>query len=216
MTSVEHTGRQRGPVTLHIDTQAADIQVVADASVSGSWIELSTNDHSGPAVQAIRSADFRDNGSELHLTLREGQHGGGVTIGGNNYGSISTGGGMTIINGVVMGGVSIGRITVRAILEPGSRLVAKTMSGDVVTKGVAAVSAQTMSGGIQVEGVTDDSRLKSMSGDIRVYGHRPGSAELDRLGGRMPRVSASTMSGDVSGEHVDLDASSMSGRVRRR
>lgn len=206
MTSVEHTSRQTGPVTLHIDTQAADIEIVADPRVQGSWIELSTTDTTGPAVETIRNAAFRDNGTDLHLTLREGRNSGGdVVIGGSNYGSISVGGGVTVINGVVMGGgMSMGRITVRAILEPGSRVVAKTMSGDVVTKGVTSVDAQTMSGDIRAESVSASSRFKTMSGDIRVSGEN------------RPQVIASSMSGDVTGEGVDLNASSMSGRVRQR
>lgn len=204
MTSIEHAGRDRGPVTLHIETQAADVQVVSDARISGSLIELSTPDHSGPAVDAIRRARFRDHGNELHLTLREGQTGHNVTIGGNNYGSISTGGGMTIVNGVVIGGVVSGPITVRAMLEPGSAVVVKTMSGDITTRGVNTVRAQTMSGDIEADGITNTSSLKTMSGDIRVCGE-----------GR-PQVTASSMSGDVTGSGVDLHASSMSGRVRHR
>lgn len=203
MTSIEHTGRQSGPVTLHIDTQSADIEVVADARVSGSWIELSTDDSTGPAVDAIRRADFRDKGDHLRLTLREGQNGGGSVV--IQSGMNVTG--VTMVNGRIISGgygsVSAGRITVRAILEPGSTLIAKTMSGDVVTKGVHFVRAETMSGDIRADGVTGDSRLKSMSGDIRVQGS-PAA-----------HVTASTMSGDVSGSGVNLNASSMSGRVRR-
>lgn len=204
MTTVEHTGRQTGPVTLHIETQAADVEVVSDSRITGSWIELSTPDQSGPAVDAIRAARFDDHGTELHLTLREGQSGGTVIQSGrNNYSNVSFGGGVTIVNGVVMGGGSMGQVTVRAMLEPGSALVVKTMSGDVVTKGVHHVRAQTMSGDIRADGVTGDSRLKSMSGDIRVNGQP------------QAHVSASTMSGDVYGAGVQLEASTMSGRVRR-
>ena len=202
MTSIEHTGRQTGPVTLHIDTQAADIEVVADPRVSGSWIELSTPDSTGLAVDAIRNATFRDNGADLHLNLREGQNGGG--------GTVIQSSGMTMVNGRIISGnmggssgMSMGRIIVRAILEPGSTVIAKTMSGDVVTKGVHFVRAETMSGDIRAYDVTGDSRLKSMSGDIRVHGS-PAA-----------RVTASTMSVDVSGSGVELNASSMSGRVRR-
>lgn len=204
MTSIEHSGRDRGPVTLHIDTQAADVQVVSDERITGSLIELSTPDQSGLAVDAIRNAEFRDHGNQLYLTLREGQSGGNITIGRNNYSNISVGG-MTIVNGVVMGGSVSGPITVRAMLEPGSGLVVKTMSGNIVSRGVTAVRANSMSGDIDVEGVTSASALKTMSGDIRVSGE-----------GR-PQVTASSMSGDVYGDGtVALDGSSMSGRVRNR
>jgi hypothetical protein len=211
MTTVEHTGRQTGPVTLHINTQAADVEIVASVSVSGTWIELSTPDASGPSVDAIRSADFRDYGNEIHLKLTEGVSGNGVT----GFSS------RTIINGVVIGasGSFAGSaIAVRVIVELGSQVDVHTMSGNVTTKNVSAVRAQTMSGGIDAEGITDSSQLKSMSGSIWVTGGavHVGSREVARFGSAGPRVTASTMSGDVTGEGVDLDASSMSGRVRRR
>lgn len=204
MTSIEHAGQQRGPITLHIDTQAADVQVVSDPRITGTLVELSTPDNSGPAVDAIRSADFRDYGNEVHLTLREGQSGNTVQYGNGNVQMNSFGGGMTIINGVVMGGTASGPITVRAMIEPGSAVVIKTMSGDIVTRGVTTVRAQTMSGDIEADGVTNRSTLKSMSGDIRVAG----------VG--QPQVTASSMSGDVTGSGVALNGSSMSGRVRHR
>jgi hypothetical protein len=220
MTTVEHTGRQTGPVTLHINTQSADVEVVADPNVSGTWIELSTPDQSGPSVDAIRTADFRDYGNEIHLKLTEGRSGGGVQFGNGNlqFNSFGNVGGMTIVNGVVMGGVSMGRITVRAIVETGSQVDVHTMSGDVTTKNVTGVRAQTMSGDIEANGITGSSQLKSMSGDIRVTGGavHSGSRDLARSGSAGPHVTASTMSGDVTGDGVDLDASSMSGRVRRR
>lgn len=216
MTAVEYTARQTGPITLHINTQAADVQVVADPRASGTWIELSTPDTSGPAVDAIRAADFRDHGRDVHLKLTEGRNGGTVIMG-------NVVNGMTIVNGMVIGGTVIGGgfvsggITVRAITEPGSAVEVKTMSGDVITRNVTAVRAQTMSGDIEVDGVAEDSSLKSMSGDIRVTGAalHSGSREVARYGVAGPRVTASTMSGDVTGSGVDLHASSMSGRVRK-
>ncbi len=204
MTTNEFTGSRPGPVTLHIDTQAADVEVVSDPRVSGCWVEVSTPDTSGPSADAVRDASFRDNGSDVRLSLREGQSVGNVQVGRGNYSNISFGNNMTMVNGVVIGGSGGGsRITVRAMLQPGSRLEVKTMSGDVISRGVTSVRAQTMSGDIEADGVTSASQLKSMSGDIRVRGE-----------GR-PQVTATTMSGDVQGSGVDLNASSMPGRVRR-
>jgi hypothetical protein len=219
MTSVEHTARQAGPIILHITTQAADVQIVADPRVTGTVIELSTADTDGPAVTAIRNARFRDDGRDVHLTLNEGQRG-GMTVN-QNFRNIPAGitvTGVTMVNGVVIGGgyVSSG-ITVRAITEPGSTVVVETMSGDVITRNVTGVRAKTMSGDIEADGITDESSLSTMSGDIRVTGGTgtiPGRA-VARPGAAGPRVTASTMSGDVTGRGVDLNASSMSGRVRR-
>lgn len=214
MTSVEHTARQAGPIVLHIHTQAADVQVVADPRASGTIIELATADADGPAVTAIRNARFRDEGRDVHLTLTEGR--GGGTVVQNVRGNVVVG--MTMVNGVVIGGghASSG-ITVRAITEPGSTVVVETMSGDVITRNVTGVRAKTMSGDIEADGVTDDSSLSSMSGDIRVTGGSiaTGSRDVARRGSAGPRVTASTMSGDVTGRGVDLQASSMSGRVRQ-
>jgi DUF4097 and DUF4098 domain-containing protein YvlB len=169
-------------------------------------------------VDAIRRAEFRDQGSDVHLKLNEGDTSsvtvGGVQVGNNNVqvsGMTLGSGGVTVVNGVVYGAgrnsfVSSGPITVRAITEPGSAVEVKTMSGDVITKNVATVRAQTMSGDITVTGLGTGASLKSMSGDIRVSGD----------GRTAPRVTAKTMSGDVTGAGVDLHASSMSGRVRQQ
>lgn len=207
MTSVEHTARLTGPITLHINTQAADVQIVADPRVSGTWIELSTPDTDGPAVDAIRRAELQEHGRDVHLKLNEAtHHGNGVQFGNGNV-QINR----MVIDGVVYSGsgatfVSSGGITVRAITEPGSAVEVKTMSGDVVTKNVSTVRAQTMSGDIDAIAVTSGAALKTMSGDIHVTGD----------GATRPPVNASTMSGDVTGAGVDLRASSMSGRVRQQ
>lgn len=209
MTTVNHTAGP-GPVTLHIDTQAADVQVVTDPRASGTWIELSTPDESGPAVTAIRNARFRDDGGDVYLSLKEGNTRGNAT--GTVYGGVVYGNGMTMVNGVSYGGGASGGILVRAITEPGSTVEVKTMSGDVSTKDVRAVRAKTMSGDIRADGVSAASSLKTMSGDIRVTG--PADTTDAAPGG--PRVTAQTMSGDVTGTGVDLHAHSMSGRVNRR
>ncbi|MEU4239773.1 DUF4097 family beta strand repeat-containing protein [Actinoplanes sp. NPDC026619] len=213
MTTVEHTARQTGPITLHIDTQAADVQVVADPRVTGTIFELSTPDTDGAAVDAIRTARFRDDGADVYLTVRSE----GTTINGPvqfGNGNVQINGmtmtnGRIVVNGMVVNGTNFGSgpITVRAITEPGSAVDVKTMSGDVVTKNVAAVRARTMSGEIRAEGLSADSALKSMSGDIRVSGTGDGAA---------PLVTATTMSGDVYGVGVDLAGKSMSGRVWQR
>jgi len=208
MTTVEHTARQTGPITLHIDTQAADVQVVADPRVTGTMFQLSTPDTSGPAVAAIRDAEFRDGGQDVYLKLNEGTGGGTFSNVQFGNGNVQVNG-RIIVDGLVYGSgggfVSHGPITVRAITEPGSAVDVKTMSGDVVTKNVAAVRAKTMSGDIEVDGLSAASSLKSMSGDIRASGQG------------LPRVNAQTMSGDVTGSPgIDLHAKSMSGSVRQR
>ncbi|WP_045742290.1 DUF4097 family beta strand repeat-containing protein [Actinoplanes rectilineatus] len=226
MAKVNHTARLTGPVTLNIDTGAADVMVVADPSVTGTWIELSTEDESGPSVDAIREARFYDDGAEVSLKLTEPSVSfstGGMTFSNIYGGGMIFGNGGTIrVNGqVVTGGTTIGgsKILVRAITETGSavkvetvsgdvmaknvRVVrAETVSGDVTTLGVDDVRAKTTSGNIDAVGVTASSRLKSVSGDIMVSGE-PGT-----------RVTAKTTTGDVSSSGgVDLDASSVSGRV---
>lgn len=229
MTSVEYTAKQVGPVVLHVDTTSANVEVVADPRVSGWAIELHTDDENGPAVKAIREAQFRDEGGEVHLKLNEDtsadrtvSYNGDVVFGD----MIQVAGrviGRTIVNGQVVsnsGGTFSSGIRVRAMTEPGSSLDVRTTSGDVAAKGIntlrantrsgnvtaeniKAVQAETRSGNIAAYRVSADSTLTSRSGDIHV------------TGSRSAHVEATTRSGDVTGSGVDLSASSRSGRVRQ-
>ena len=87
---------------------------------------------------------------------------------------------------------------------------ARTQSGDVVLEQVLAAEVNTMSGDIRADWTGDSISLNTMSGDIRAHANRAG------------RISASSMSGDVTvtatpdavAGGLAVHATSMSGRVR--
>ncbi len=156
-----------------------------------------------------------------------------VFSGGISFGSNVTINGVSMVNGVTMG-----RILVRAILPVGSQLdihstsgdtVAKgvtklkvnTTSGDTLAEGVPQLNVRSVSGDIEATGITEDSDINTVSGDILVA-----AAGLDTRGlstgtavqpyGRQPRITASTVSGDVTSYGVDLRARTVSGDIRQR
>lgn len=150
--------------------------------------------------------------------------GGGVVVGGNNYGVISTGRGV-FVNGRQVQGVAFNTapVSVVARVPIGSSIDATSVSGDVGVTGtldradvdstsgsvelseVRDADVRTISGGIHVDRVTGRARLNSTSGSIDVTG--PSTA----------RCSARTVSGSIrAAGGIDLDASSVSGRVRNR
>jgi hypothetical protein len=95
-----------------------------------------------------------------------------------------------------------GDVHAKTLGQP-SRLA--TTSGDIQVGTAPQITAKTMNGDIVVENLTGpgNSRLQSMSGDIRVGG-TAGVA-----------VRAQTMSGDIRyTRHMDVTASTMSGTVR--
>lgn len=228
-TSKVITAGRRGPITLDLRLVAGRI-LVGVGDCGGAQVELSTPDSRGPAADAVRSPRVSDEGDLLVIDARV-EGGSGVQVGRNvyggvNIGSVAFGGGVTIVNGVVVGGGSVSSssgIEARVVLPLGSSLIAttmdadvivhgpvrgarvKTMSGDIEVEHVAALNAETMSGNIRIGELAGDGRAKSMSGDIGVERGGPW------------RLRASTMSGDISTpRELRLDGGSMSGRVRTR
>lgn len=150
-------------------------------------------------------------------------------------GVVVDGAGIMHVGGNVAGGnlTVIGRtnafihtapVVVQVVLPPGCCLVARTRSADVLTFGdLAGVDAKTMSGDIHVGGVQTP-RLETMSGDISIRA-LTGDGRVKTMSGDIQitttdpvHVSAQSMSGDITvdGPVSDLDARSMSGRVRTR
>ncbi|MFH8986380.1 DUF4097 family beta strand repeat-containing protein [Streptomyces varsoviensis] len=108
-----------------------------------------------------------------------------------------------------------------------ARVDASTQSGDVVVDRAAQITAKTQSGDVRL-GRTDVVEGNTMSGDIRI-GDFGGTARLKTMSGSIHvhataggDLSARTMSGDVTvtateaalGDNLDVQANSMSGRVR--
>lgn len=87
----------------------------------------------------------------------------------------------------------------------GTRLSAKSMSGDIRITGIRDVSAETMSGDVRVSGVARLGMVKSLSGSVELT-----DADVDGS------VESQSMSGDVTLRHVKarrIDAGSVSGSM---
>ncbi|MFD7590676.1 DUF4097 family beta strand repeat-containing protein [Kitasatospora sp. NPDC059811] len=112
-------------------------------------------------------------------------------------------------------------------VETCGRLSAATQSGDVTADRADDIRITTQSGDIRL-GRTDVAQLKTMSGDIRITDFG-GAAQLNTMSGDITvhataggDLTARTMSGDVNvtatdaalGDDLDVQANSMSGRVR--
>lgn len=189
---------QPGPVHLRSSLPSQDLTVDAVPCDHGE-ITLSTADDDGPSADVVNAATLTVNGNELRVHLPRGA------------------GGTTIVSG------NGSPILVTAQIPPGSTVTAESTSGDIEIRGSVAsadldstsgsilvgnvihVDAQTVSGGICVDNLRLRGRLKSVSGSIVVHGPQGASC------------SARTISGDVSSTGgIELDASTVSGRVRNR
>jgi hypothetical protein len=222
---VEHQARQHGPTIFNVHSVAADLQVVSSPDAGSAWVELTALDGDDNAIQAIRQAKFSERGGEVFLELDEGGVAGGRQSNVfQSVGDVSIGvaGGRIFVNGGSMiNGVTMGRILIRAILPTGSAVDANSTSGDVETRGIGQVDARTVSGDITAVGLTKDSNLNTVSGDVTVsaVGWNERGARIASevaLPGEGPRIRASTVSGDVTGYGVQLRASTVSGEVRQR
>lgn len=238
------TAQSPGPVHLDVSTAAFNVVVFTGDREYGE-IMVSTADDEGPSAAAVNAANLVAEGVRLtarfpkgadgvtivsgggHVQIGNGNvqvnHFGGVAVGGNNYGVISSGRGVYINGALVTGGAVVSPVQIVAQLPHGSsvrfesqsgdlrasgrlgRVSAASQSGDVDLDEVDTVNAETMSGDITVGVLTGHADLHSMSGDISVHG------------GSKAHASARTMSGNVRGSGgISLAGSSMSGRVRNR
>lgn len=160
---------------------------------------------------------------------------GGVSVGGTVYGNINTGSGGVFINGasVGVGGpqievtvyvpadsnvkvkgslAAVGRFNrLVADVEDGGfdldgravEVAANTMNGSVRIADAEEITAKTMNGSIKVDRVRRRGHLDTMNGSVTVFGDNGA------------RVRATSMNGSVRhGSNLDIDASSMNGKVR--
>lgn len=218
---------QHGPIVLDVDTSAFDLDVTVDTSCTQASLVLSTDDNTGPSADAVNDASAEAYGDTIRCRLHpRGNFGGGVVVTGNSYGTIVTGGGLVMVNGRVVtgGGAGGSMIRMAARIPAGSSVRFRGQSASLEVSGGAlrALDAESRSGDVRVDEV-GEARASTQSGDVRI-GRLAGYAELksmsgdvDVYGGPGARVRASSMSGDVTGSGgLTLDGSSMSGRVRNR
>jgi hypothetical protein len=222
-------GREYGEIIITTSDDkgpSADIVKTARLHASGNQISIEVDESAGgvTVVQTGRGG-FSSISVGRNYGVVAGSVVGGMVMSG---GRMVVGNGVTIVNGRVVSGnatvIEAGSpVTVTAYVPAGSSISASSQSGDVETSGrlaQVAFSAQsgdahldevhnanvnTQSGDIEIADLTGTGLLNSMSGDINVHGGPSASA------------TARTMSGDVRGAGgLNLDGSSMSGRVRNR
>lgn len=152
------------------------------------------------------------------VTMTSGRGGSFISTGGGDTDMVVNGqriqvrGGRTFVNGVSVdpaaGPVTEGPapVHIRAVLPPGSKLIADTYNGNVSSVGVARVRIKTYNGDASATGLADDSEVQSYNGDVTV-----GSAGTGR-----PTVHATTYNGDVRllDEYMRARPQTRNGRVR--
>lgn len=229
-----------GPIAIEVQSTSVDVTVEVDPRASVARVELSgpddfindvrTETGAGPVwrVELPRTA-----GNGTHVISAGDLHIGNISFGRgasqvNSFGR----GGRTIVDGVDVtdyvqsqrgqGGAAFEPARMRAILPPGSSVIAFTASGDVeVTGRIARASIRVASGDVEIDGV-GDANIQSASGDIRI-GELTGPAGLNSASGDISvedvraALSVTTAFGDIRAhvtETVRVDARSTSGDVR--
>jgi DUF4097 and DUF4098 domain-containing protein YvlB len=127
----------------------------------------------------------------------------------------------SIIMSTVSGEIDIGATT--------GHLEAESVSGDVVFVGSAPrVTVETVSGEVEVQGASGEIRITTVSGDLLLQGGEvklgrfetvSGDLQLDLSVADAGRISADSMSGDVTvvlppGQQAEFTAQSYSGEIR--
>jgi hypothetical protein len=242
MTTRTVRAEHPGPARIRTNLATLDLTVIAEPGRTHAELTISTRDEDGPSAEAVNDATLTVHGTTLEARLT--QRGAGATTiiqtgrGGASFSSINIGGGIVVagggsvmINGRVInaggGGTTIinggSPITVTARVPEGGSVSASSISGDVETRGrLADVDASSTSGDVMIE-TTASARVQTVSGDVTID-HLTGTADLASTSGDVTvygdssaRARARTVSGDVRGSGgLDLDGSSVSGRVRNR
>jgi len=227
-----------GPISLRIDDRFPG-RIEVEVTDSGrAEITVSTDDTTGPAVDAVRDTRITADGGSINVTVpaASGSNGGVINIGNGSivFGSV---GGTVIVNGqIISGGSASGPVLVRVRMAQGSslsvatgsanleltgtslaRIGFETGSGDLIGACCDALDARTGSGDIRVRAMGSGS-LRTGSGDISIdmagtVTARTGSGDI-RLSRCAGPAALSTGSGDVSAPDA-ADVRTGSGRVRR-
>lgn len=219
MTSRHFTTDLTGPIVLNASILGIGGHIAVDASekCTRASITVRTDDESGPAADAVRSADIGEEGGYLVARVTGEDNGSGITqsVFTRNgrttviqSGNVVTGNvtGMTIINGqVITGGNSavqqISPVEITVTVPVGSSVIGQSDSAAVSTSGeLSQVSANTQSGLVEVEKARTV-RAKTMSGRVDV--------------GLVEQLHAETMSGRIEAGDVRGAAqlNTMSGRI---
>jgi hypothetical protein len=241
MPTRTHTAEQAGAIVFDVALTAGTIRVTVEDR-SAAEVTISTEQDRGPAAEMVRSATITERPGRLTIRVPDpapvtvtgvqaaGGHRGVTSAGRSNivFNGTVTAGAIAFGSGAVaIGGASVvvgAPVTVEVRLPLGSSLTARTVAAEVETAGeLAAADVTTIAGSILVAAVIRP-RLESTSGEVRID-RLTGDGSLKTISGHTRvhaavecSLRASSISGDirVSGARVDLDASSVSGRITTR
>jgi hypothetical protein len=189
------------PPSLKVELPAGEIEVVTEAELTQTTVELEARRDDEDSRDALRDAriELRDSalgGPEVTVVVSEQRRWFGFGRGPEF------------------------RLRIRAPF--GSTLAVRTRSADLDARGIVGeLDLQGTSGDVRVEHVDRETRVKVVSGDVQV-GHAGGEAEVNTVSGDVVlrvaggRTSITTVSGDLTvREALDsLTANSVSGDQR--
>lgn len=238
MTSRTFTATGHDPVTLRLPSGSA--RVIVDPGRKLAEITLHTDDETGAAADAIRDARVMTvGGLEVAVPDAGGggmtviNHGrGSISVSGNNYGTVISGGGNITVNGQRitpgMTGINvISPIAASVHVPPGTHfrfhstsadltvtgpldaLTVSTTSGDVEAGMVGALVANSVSGDVEATAVTGSAVVGSTSGDIEIGAYSGRHAALNAISGDIGLSATPDSSGN-------LHATTVSGDIRLR
>ena len=170
--------------TLEIDNVSGDVMVDTGAA------EIEINTVSGDATVDARSADATVESVSGDIELR------GALTGRVNIEAVS--GRLQLDSSAaakhVNAGVVSGDIELRSGLQPGGRIQAESLSGDLTLILPAGVSAQ-------LEASSFTGTIRSDKGEVKTEEHGPGSSLEATLGKGDGRIDLETFSGDLTVRH---------------
>lgn len=231
-TLVDHKAERPGPTRLRVRATSASISVRVSPDADRAEALVSTRDNTGLSARSVLATTMRETPGLLAIDVPQDETSGQTFVVGS--GTVFAGSVGTLIVGDVHGPISFGdqpavqfgssRILIQVTLPAGSSLETQTGSGDLTVSGdLVEANVRSVSAGLRLDRVRD-LRARTVSGSVDVAG-LTGPAEVKTVSGSIDlvaavetRVRARTVSGNitVTGARVELDARTVTGRVRQR
>lgn len=237
--------RSSGPIEVSLEGHQSNIEFVVDNGCSRARVEAYTDVSSGPTVELIDSLSLSEGRDGVSLTLPE-EAGGGmvVTSYGNNFSSMSIGGGVVVSGGNI---ISTGRGSTDVTVN-GQRIQIRgdktyingrlvdgnnddSPAGDppsvvhlrAVLPAGSVANGKTYNGNVTADNV-GKVRLKTYNGNVRAVGLTEdstlksynGDIIVGAASGSRPVVDADTYNGDIRAldDNLRLRPSTYNGDVR--
>jgi hypothetical protein len=220
MPTRTYTSTATGPLTLDLRQNSGEIAITVDPVAKHAHVTVSTEATDGEVAKAVQQATFTESGSRLKVNVPITGGGGGnsVVITGNNFSSISTGGGRVIINGVDVTAEATINGTLKSLDYTGS-------SGNLTAQSVGDLDLGLSSGRASIRGVTGRLNAVLSSGSLHISayaGHdaqvvvSSGSAKVNATPKSSGRFSITVSSGSahvVGASHLDVRKRKSSGSI---